>query len=84
MKRTIAGMVLLIGLGAGTLFAEDNYRHDRRGVNRDEASVSNERRESRREVYDGYYAAAPRERREARSQDRDRDRDRREIQWDRR
>ncbi len=29
MKRMIAGVLLLIGLGAGTLFAEDGYRRER-------------------------------------------------------
>jgi hypothetical protein len=29
MKRMIAGVLLLIGLGAGTMFAEDSYRRER-------------------------------------------------------
>jgi hypothetical protein len=92
MKRTIAGILLLLGLGAGTLFADDGYRHDRRDLRRDEVKISRDGRVQRGDVYDGNYAAAEPERRELRSEyrdrgrdrDRDRDRDGRDIYWDRR
>jgi len=52
MKRMIAGVLLLIGLGAGTMFAEDGWR-DRRDIRRDEARIVHDRRELRRDLYYG-------------------------------
>jgi len=37
MKRTIAGVLLVLGLGAGTMFADDGWR-DRRDIRRDEVA----------------------------------------------
>jgi hypothetical protein len=48
MKRMIAGVLLLIGLGAGTMFAEDGYWRDRRDIRRDEVRIAHNRRELRR------------------------------------
>jgi hypothetical protein len=84
MKRMIAGVLLLIGLGAGTMFAEDGYWRDRRDIRRDGAKITHDRRELRRDLYYGNYAAARRERKELRREDRDWNRDRRELYWDRR
>ena len=83
MKRTLAGLLLLIGLGAGTMFAEDGWR-DRRDFRRDEAKIDHDRRELRRDLYRGNYAAARHERRELRREYRDVNRDRRDLYWDRR
>jgi hypothetical protein len=84
MKRTIAGILLLLGLGAGTMFAEDGYRHERRDTRRHEGNISRDRRELGRDRYDGDYAAARHERRELRDRERDLNRDRRDRDWDRR
>jgi len=83
MKRTIAGVLLLIGLGTGTMLAEDRWR-ERRDIRRDEAKIAHDRRELRRDLYYGNYVAACHERRELRSEYRDLNRDRRDLYWDRR
>ena len=83
MKRTIAGVLLLMGLGAGTMFAEDGWR-DRRDIRHDEAKIAQDRRELRRDLYYGDYAAPRHERRELRREYRDVNRDRRDLYWDRR
>lgn len=71
MKRVIAGVLLLIGLGAGTMFAEDSYGRDRRDIRRDAAKIAHDRRELRRDRYYGNYAAARHERKELRREYRD-------------
>jgi hypothetical protein len=86
MKRMIAGVLLLVGLGAGTMFAEDGYwrnrRELRRDIRRDEAQIAHDRRELRRDRYFGDYAAARHERRELRREYLDLNRDRRAWYWD--
>jgi cell division protein FtsB len=77
MKRMIAGVLLMVGLGAGTMFAEDGWR-DRRDIRRDEARIAHDRREFRRDLYHGKYAAARHERRDLRREYRDLNRDRRD------
>jgi hypothetical protein len=84
MKRMIAGLLLVIGLGAGTMFADDGYGRDRRDIRRDEAKTMHDRRELRRDLYRNNYAAARHERSELRSEYRDARRDRRDFYWDRR
>lgn len=84
MKRMVAGVLLLIGLGAGTVFAEDGDWRVRRDIRRDEAKIAHDRRELRRDLYYGDYAAARHERRELRREYQDLKRDRRELYWDRR
>jgi len=84
MKRMIAGVLLLIGLGAGTMFAEDGYWRDRRDIRRDEAKIGHDHRELRRDLYRGNYAAARHERRELRHEYRDVNRNRHDLYWDRR
>lgn len=76
MKRTIAGVLFLVALGARTMFADDGYWHERRDIRRDEAKIAHDRRELRRDLYYGNYAAARHERRELRREYRDLNRDR--------
>lgn len=83
MKRMIAGLLLMVGMGTGTLFAEDRWR-DRRDIRRDEAKIAHDRYELRRDYYYGNYAAARHERRELQREYRDVNRDRRDLYWDRR
>ena len=83
MKRTIAGVLLLIGLGAGTMFAEDAWR-DWRDIRHDEAKIARDRRDLRRDLDHGNYRAARHERKELRREYRDLGRDRRDLHWDRR
>jgi hypothetical protein len=80
MKRTIAGILFLITLGAGTMFAEDGYWRGR-DIRRDEAKIAHDRRELRRDLYYGNYRAARHEKQELRREYRDVNRDR---YWDRR
>jgi len=84
MKRTVAGILLLLGMSAGTMFAEDRYDHDRRDIRRDEQRIEHERRELSRDYYHNNYLAASHERRELQREYRDVNRDRRELYWDRR
>jgi len=84
MKRVIPGVLLVVGLGAGTMFAEDGYWRDRRDIRRDEARIAQDQRELRRDFYYGSYWAARNERRELRREYRDLNRDRRDLYWDRR
>jgi hypothetical protein len=84
MKRMIAGLLLVIGLGAGTMFASDGYWRDRRDIRRDEARIARDRRDVRRDLYHGNYAAARHEDRKLHNEYRDLNRDRRDLYWDRR
>jgi hypothetical protein len=80
----MAGVLLVMGLGAGTVFAQNGYWHDRRDIRHDEARIAHDRRELRRDLDHGNYAAARHERRELRHEYRDLGRDRRDLYWDRR
>jgi hypothetical protein len=84
MKRMIAGVLLMLGLGAGTMFASDGYWRDRRDIHRDEYRIAHDRRDLRRDLYYGNYAGARHEQREIRHEYRDLNRDRRDLYWDRR
>jgi len=84
MKRMIAGVLLLIGMGAGTMFAQDGCWRDRRDIRHDQARIARDRRELRRDLYYGNYAAARHERKELRRDYRNLSRDRRDLYWDRR
>lgn len=75
MKRTIAGILFLIALGAGTMLADDGYGRGR-DIRRDEAKIVHDRRELRRDIYYGNYRAARHERQELRREYRDVNRDR--------
>lgn len=70
MKRSIAGVLLVMALGSGTMFADDGYWRGR-SVRRDEARITHDRRELRRDEYRGNYRAARNERRELRRDYRD-------------
>ena len=83
MKRMIAGVLLLIGIGAGTTFAQDGYWRDRRDIRHDKMRIAHDRRELRRDLYYGNYGAARHERSELRHEYRDLNRDRRGLYWDR-
>lgn len=83
MKRMIAGLLLIVGMGAGTMFADDYWR-DRRDIRHDEARIAHDRRELRRDLYNGNYRGARHERAELRHEYRDVNRDRRDLYWDRR
>jgi hypothetical protein len=84
MKLMMAGVLLLIGLGAGMMVAENGYWRDRRDTGHYEARIANDRREVRRDHYYGNYAAARHERRALRHDYRAWNRDRRDLYWDRR
>ena len=84
MKRMIAGVLLMIGMGAGTMFASDGYWRDRHDIRRDEGRIARDHREIRRDVYLGNYAGARQQRRALRYEHRDLNRDRRDLYWDRR
>jgi hypothetical protein len=78
MKRAIAGMLLLVGMVAPAL-AYDGNRAVHRDIRRDQAKIAHDRRELRRDLRNGNYAAARHERRELRREYRDVNRDRREL-----
>ena len=84
MKRAVAGILLMVGLSVAPALAWDEDRGLRRDIHRDEAKIALDQRELRRDLYNGKYAAARRERRELRREYRDLNRDRRELYWDRR
>jgi hypothetical protein len=83
MKRMMAGILLLIGLGAGTVFAEDGYRRER-DSRRDEARIAHDRSETRRDPYYGNFAEVRRERTEMRHEYRDLNREHRDDYSNRR
>jgi len=78
MKRTIAGVLLVLGMSAGTMFADDG-RGLGRDIRHDEGRIAHDRRELRRDLNRGDYYAARHERRELRREYRDLNRDRREY-----
>jgi hypothetical protein len=82
MKRTIAGVLLLLGMGAGTMFAE--AWRDRHDIRHDEVRIAHDRRDLRRDLYCGNYGAAQHEHRELSREYRDVNRDRRDLYWNRR
>ena len=83
MKRVIAGILLLVGMGVAPALAFDGDRGVRRDIRRDEAKIAHDRRELRRDLRNGNYAAARHERRELRREFRDVNRDHRELFRDR-
>ena len=84
MKRAIAGILLLLGMGVAPALAWDGDRGLHRDVRHDEAKIAHDRRELRRDLYRGDYVAARHERKELRREYRDLNRDRRDLYWDRR
>jgi len=80
MKRTIVGVLLLLGMSVGTVFAEDGWG-ERRDIRHDQAKIAHDRQELRRDVERGDYRAARHERKELQRRYRDVNRDRREMDW---
>src|SRR5262249_23593144 len=83
MQPAIAGIVLLVGMGVAPALAWDGDRGMHRDIRHDEAKIAHDRRELRRDLRNGNYAAARHERRELRREYRDVNRDRRELYRDR-
>jgi hypothetical protein len=81
MKRAIAGVLLLVGMSVAPALAGDGDPGLRRDMRHDQARIAHDRRELRRDLYYGNYAAARHERSELRHQYRDLNRDRRERDW---
>lgn len=75
MKRIFAGVLLVMALGTGTMFAQDSYWRGR-DIRRDEARIARDRYELRHDLFRGKYRAARHERRELRRDYRDLNRDR--------
>ena len=84
MKRAITGILLLVGMAVAPALAWDGDHGLRRDIRHDEAKIAHDRRELRRDLYRGNYAAAHRERRELRREYRDLNQDRNALYWDRR
>ena len=82
MKRAITGILLMVGMAIAPALASDRGLH--RDVRQDQRKIAHDRRELRRDVRNGNYAAARHERRELRGEYRDVNRDRRQLDWDRR
>lgn len=82
MKRAIAGILLLVGIGVAPALASD--RGLRRDIHHDQARIAHDRRELRRDLRNGNYGAARHERRELKREYRDIGRDRNELFWDHR
>ena len=81
MKRAIAGVLLLVAMSVAPALAWDGDRGLRRDIRHDDARIAHDRRELRRDLYYGHYAAARHERRELHREYRDVNRDRRELGW---
>jgi len=83
MKRAIAGILLLVGMGVAPALAESDraLRHD---IRHDEAKIAHDQYKLRRDLDNGNYAAARHERRKLHQEYRDLHQDRRELYWDNR
>ncbi len=81
MKRMMAGVLFVLAMGAGTLFASDGYRRD---IRHDEARIAHDRHDLRRDLRRGRYVAARFDQRELRRDYRDLRQDRHDWYWDRR
>jgi hypothetical protein len=82
MKRAIAGILLLVGMGVAPALAYDRGLH--RDIRQDKHKIAHDGRELRRDLRNGNYAAARHERRELRREYRDVNRDRRHLDRERR
>jgi len=83
MKRAMAGILLLVGMGVAPALAWDGNHALRRDIRHDHAKIAHDKRELRRDLRNGNYAAARHERRELRREYRDVNRDKRELYRDR-
>lgn len=81
MKRTIAGILLLVGMGVAPALASD--RGLRRDIRHDQAKIAHDRHQLRRDLRHGNYRAARHERRELHREYRDLRQDRRQLYRDR-
>lgn len=81
MKRALAGIILLVGMGVAPALAWDGDHGLRRDIRHDETKIAHDRRELRRDLRRGDYADARHERRELRREYRDLNRDQRELYW---
>ena len=81
MKRVVAGVLLLVGMGVAPAFAWDGNRAVRRDIRHDETRIARDRHDLRRDLNHGNYAAARHERRELHRDYRDLRHDRRELGW---
>lgn len=79
MKRAIAGVLLLVGMGVAPALAWDGHRALRRDIRHDEARIARSQRELHRDLRRGDYASARHERRELRREYRDLHQDRRDL-----
>lgn len=77
MKRKLAGILLLAGMGVAPALASDRGLH--RDMRHDEAKIAHDRHQLRRDLRHGNYAAARHERRKLRHEYRDLRQDRREL-----
>ncbi len=84
MKRVIAGILLLVGMGVAPALAWDGDHGIRRDIRHDQAKIAHDRGELRRDLRNGNYRAARHERRELRGEYRDVNRDRSQLYWDHR
>jgi hypothetical protein len=87
MRRILIGTFLIGIMGLGSAVAQDGWRdryQDRRDIRHDEARIAHDRRELHRDLREGRYGAAARERSELHARYRDLNRDRRDLYWDRR
>jgi hypothetical protein len=81
MKRTIAGILLLVGMSVAPALAWDSNRGLHRDIRHDETKIAHDRYEMRRDYNHGNYVAARHERHEIHREYRDINRDRRELGW---
>lgn len=79
MKRAMAGILLLLGMGVAPALAWDGNRGLRRDIHHDEARIAHNQRALHRDLRQGDYGAARHERRELRREYRDLHQDRREL-----
>lgn len=77
MKRIVAGLLLLLGMGVVPALASDRSLH--RDIRHDQAKIAHDRRELHRDLRHGDYRAARHERREIRREYRDLHQDRHEL-----
>ena len=79
MRRTIAGVLLLVGMSVAPALAWDGDRALRRDIRHDETRIARDRHELRRDLNHGNYGAAHYERRQLRHDYRELNRDRRDL-----
>lgn len=81
MKRMLAGVLLVLAMGVGTLSAADGYRRD---IRRDETRIAHDRHDLRKDLRHARYGAARFDQRELRRDYRSLREDRHFWYWDHR